>query len=82
MPLFENKYLIMSFIGGTFLQVIVVVIPKLAKIFNLVPLNKEQWIATAVISFMPLLIIELQKSLNGIKKILKRKLLKESFETN
>ena len=80
--LFENKYLIMSFIGGTFLQVIVVVIPKLAQIFNLVPLNKEQWIATAVISCMPLLIMELQKSLNGIKKILKRKLLKESFETN
>ena len=33
--IFENKYLIMSFILGTIVQTIVVLIPKLAEIFKL-----------------------------------------------
>ena len=59
--IFENKYLIGSFILGTLLQVIVVIVPSLAKIFELVPLNFVQWIYTILISIMPIFIIEIQK---------------------
>ena len=59
--IFENKYLIGSFILGTLLQVIVVIIPSFAKIFELVPLNFIQWIYTILISIMPIFIIEIQK---------------------
>ena len=42
--IFENKYLIMSFILGTIVQTIVVLIPKLAEIFKLTNLNVMQWL--------------------------------------
>lgn len=62
--LLENKYLIGSFMLGTLLQIVVVIIPYFAKIFDLVPLNKIQWIYTIGISLLPIIIIELQKMLN------------------
>ena len=62
--LFENKYLIGSFVLGALLQIVVVIVPYFAKIFDLVPLNKTQWIYTIGISFLPIIIIELQKMLN------------------
>ena len=62
--LFENKYLIFSFLGGGFLQIIVVIIPFFANIFNLVPLNKVQWLFTILISILPLVIVEIQKNYN------------------
>ena len=65
--LFENRYLIGSFFTGTLLQIIVVVIPYLANIFKLVSLNKIQWIYTIGISFLPIIIIELQKKFNQIR---------------
>ena len=63
----ENKYLIGSFLAGTILQIIVVIIPYLANIFKLVSLNKIQWLYTIAISFLPIIIIELQKWLNKIQ---------------
>ena len=63
----ENKYLIGSFFAGTLLQIIVVIIPYLANIFKLVSLNKTQWFYTIGISFLPIIIIELQKWLNKIR---------------
>ena len=65
--IFENKYLIGSFFAGTMLQIIVVIIPYLANIFKLVSLNKTQWFYTIGISFLPIIIIELQKWLNKIR---------------
>ncbi len=65
--LFENKFLIGSFIMGALLQVIVVVVPCFANIFSLVPLNSIQWIYTALISILPLVIIEIQKKFNEIR---------------
>ena len=58
----ENKYLIGSFILGTIVQTIVVIIPQLAKIFKLIPLNQTQWLITIAISLLPIPIMELQKS--------------------
>ena len=65
--LFENKYLIGSFILGTLLQVIVVVVPTFANIFGLIALNTTQWIYTLGISILPIIIVEAQKKLNDIK---------------
>lgn len=64
-----NKYLIGSFALGTLFQTIVVLIPKLANIFKLVPLNSIQWIITIVISILPIPIIELQKYINNRNRI-------------
>ena len=63
----ENKFLIGSFILGILVQTIVVIIPALADIFKLVPLNQTQWLITLIISILPIPIIELQKKVNEIK---------------
>ena len=63
--LFENKYLLGSFILGVLIQGIVVVIPALAGIFEVVPLNLTQWIITIIISILPIPVIELQKKIDS-----------------
>lgn len=65
--LFKNKYLIGAFLIGTILQVGVVIIPKIADIFDVVPLNNKQWIYTTIISILPLVIVEIQKKINTIR---------------
>lgn len=65
--IFENKYLIGSFILGIFVQMIVVIIPGLAEIFKLVPLDLTQWFITIIISILPIPIMELQKRVNEVK---------------
>lgn len=65
--MFKNKYLVGAFVLGTILQVGVVIVPKIANIFNVVPLNNKQWIYTAMISTLPLFIVEIQKKINSIK---------------
>lgn len=65
--IFENKYLVGAFILGVLMQIIVIVIPQIAEVFKLVPLNKEQWLYTIGISFVPLIIMEIQKKLNEMK---------------
>ena len=67
MGLLENKYLIGSFILGSLLQIIVVIVPYFAKIFELVPLNSIQWIYTVAISIVPILVMEIQKKFKEIK---------------
>ena len=70
--LFENKYLLGSFILGIFIQVIVVVVPAFANVFEVVPLSLTQWIITVAISVLPIPIVELQKKLDfKEKKVLK-----------
>ena len=64
---FKNMYLLGAFILGTLLQVIVVAVPQIAKIFDVVPLNRVQWIYTIGISILPIVIVEMQKKLNEIK---------------
>ena len=65
--LFENKYLVGSFFAGGFLQIIVVIIPYLANIFSLVPLDLQQWFYCVIISICPIIIMELQKRLDKIR---------------
>ena len=61
---FENKYLLGSFVLGILVQVIVVIIPALANIFEVIPLNLTQWIITIGISLLPIPVIELQKKID------------------
>ena len=65
--IFDNKYLIGSFILGTIIQAVVVIVPIFANIFSLVPLNYTQWGIVAIISFLPIPIMEFQKKLNEFK---------------
>lgn len=64
--IFKNKYLWGAFLLGFIMQVGVVFIPSVAKIFSLVSLNGTQWLYVALISIAPIIIIELQKKLNEI----------------
>lgn len=63
--IFENKYLIGAFLLGTILQIAVVMVPTLANIFGLVPLETNQWLYTLGISILPIIIIEAQKMLDS-----------------
>ena len=63
--LFENKYLVGSFVLGIFVQAIVVVVPAFAKVFEVVPLSLTQWIITIAISILPIPVIELQKKIDS-----------------
>ena len=63
----KNKYLVGAFIIGTILQVGVVLLPEIANIFSVVPLNLKQWLCTIIISILPIFIVEIQKKINEIK---------------
>ena len=65
--LFKNWYLIGAVLLGISLQLIVVVIPKVSKIFNTVPLSSTQWIYVSLISILPIAIMEGQKRINEIR---------------
>ena len=65
--IFENKYLVGAFVLGTLLQIGVVFVPNIAKIFELTSLNASQMCYTILISFAPLVIMEIQKKFNEIK---------------
>ena len=67
--LFENKYLVGSFVLGIFVQAIVVVVPAFAKVFEVVPLSLTQWIITIAISILPIPVIELQKKIDSKNEI-------------
>ena len=61
--IFKNKYLILSLIVGIILEVSVISIPPVARIFGIVSLTSLQWLITAVLSISPLIIVECQKIL-------------------
>lgn len=62
--IFSNMYLVGAFVAGTVLQCSVVMTKKLAEIFKVVPLCREEWICVAVLSIMPLAVVEFQKFIN------------------
>ena len=61
----ENKFLIGSLVLGVLAQVIVVLIPTLANIFDVVSLDSVQWLITIIMSIMPIPIMEVQKMINN-----------------
>jgi len=66
---FKNKYLVLSAVIGAALQVSAVVVPAMSSVFKTSPLTSVQWAVTAVLSFMPLLLVELEKAVNSKKGI-------------
>lgn len=67
--LFGNKKLVYSFIICSFLQIAVITIPLLARVFEVVPLTSRQWAITLCLSFAPIILVELQKKMNSFGKI-------------
>ncbi|MEG2310672.1 MAG: calcium-translocating P-type ATPase, PMCA-type [Clostridia bacterium] len=64
--IFSNKYLIVAFLIGVILQILVVIIEPIAKIFDVVSLSKVQWFYTIIISLCPIIIIEMKKKIHSI----------------
>lgn len=69
--IFSNMKLLLSFLVCTFLQVIVITVRPLARIFKVVPLTPAQWIIVFILSFMPIVIVEIQKYVTSNLKDLK-----------
>ncbi len=69
--LFGNRKLVLSFCICAFLQIAVITIPILSRVFEVVPLNLRQWAITLCLSFAPIIFVELQKKVNsfGSKEI-------------
>jgi Ca2+-transporting ATPase len=66
--LFSNMKLVYSFIICSILQISVITIPALAKVFQVVPLTLRQWALVLFLSFVPIIVVELQKLLNSRRK--------------
>lgn len=62
--LFTNKKLVFSFLACSFLQIIVITIPHLAIVFQVVPLTLRQWAIVLLLSFAPIVVVEIQKKIN------------------
>lgn len=58
---FTNPKLLISFIICALLQVIVISTERLAIVFKVVPLTQFQWAIVFFLSFLPIVIVELQK---------------------
>ena len=63
--LFSNKYLDLSFVVGVVLEVSVISVPAFAPLFGVTALGAAQWIIVAALALMPLLVVEVQKWMNG-----------------
>lgn len=58
---FTNPKLLFSFALCAFLQISVIMLPFAAEIFSVTPLSKSAWCVVAILSLLPLPIVELQK---------------------
>lgn len=63
LPFCSNKWLLMAFVVGVALQCVVIMMPPLAGVFQVVPLNGEQWLLTAALALAPLPLVELEKAI-------------------
>ncbi|NLK99816.1 MAG: calcium-translocating P-type ATPase, PMCA-type [Clostridiales bacterium] len=61
----SNSKLVLSFIICALLQIAVISIAPLAKIFQVVPLNSRQWAIVFILAITPIVIVELQKKINN-----------------
>lgn len=78
--IFSNMKLLISFFVCTFLQIAVITIRPLSRIFKVVPLTASQWIIVFILSFMPIVIVEIQKYLtSNLKSIKRQKLASEEL---
>lgn len=66
--LFSNLQMNLAFGAGVLLQVTVIMLEPLNALFRTTPMTGIQWVITAVLSVMPLVVIELQKQAAGQNK--------------
>ena len=59
--LFSNPKLILAAVACVFLQASVIVIEPLSRVFKTFPLDFFQWTIVALVSFIPLVIVEIEK---------------------
>lgn len=59
-----NKYLTGSFITGTIMEVSVIQLPVLSKVFGVTPLDPVKWVWVIILCLMPLVLVELEKKLS------------------
>ncbi len=64
--LIENKFLLLSFLGGITAQMLIMYIPALRILFNLSPLGPITLLISLILSLMPLVLVEAQKHLNNV----------------
>lgn len=59
---FENKLLVFSLVVGILMQILVVSIPAFARVFKVCQLSVFGWLTVAILSVVPLVVVELQKA--------------------
>ena len=59
--LFSNLYLVGAFLIGVLLQAGVIMIPVLSTIFKVQCLNIVEWGIVALLAFIPIVVVELEK---------------------
>ena len=62
---FSNSKLVLSLVICTLLQMAVISVAPLAKIFQAVPLNLRQWTIVYILAITPIAVVELQKMINN-----------------
>ncbi len=65
--IFTNKKLVLSFLVCSIMQISVITIAPLARIFQVVSLTLRQWAIVLLLSITPIVVVELQKRLNHRK---------------
>lgn len=63
--LFTNMKLVLSFVICATLQISVITIAPLAKVFQVTSLTAQQWAITLFLAFVPIIVVELQKNINS-----------------
>jgi Ca2+-transporting ATPase len=58
---FSNKKMVLSFLVCALLQVAVISIDALTKVFKVTPLTPIQWGIVFLLSIVPIIVVELQK---------------------
>jgi len=58
---FSNLYLVGAFFAGLILQITVIMTPAISTVFGSKPLSFEQWFVVALLSLMPIIIVEIEK---------------------
>ncbi len=59
----SNKYLCLALIIGVAMQLSVIMVSPLSKIFMVTPLNLRQWADVIILSFVPILFVEFEKAI-------------------
>ena len=62
----NNKYLFVALGLGVLLQIIVISIPLFNSIFRVEQLTLNEWVYVGLLSFAPVILVELQKWFNGL----------------